>query len=118
MINFNIQRKDFSGDTIFRNARIRIKDSQKINIITGPSGCGKTTLLNMLYGLDQVFEGEYTLFGENTKNMSQRMWQRHWREDMSIVFQDFKLLPFLSVYDTLSFALKDKKMSNNESMRH
>lgn len=114
MINLTIQWKDFSGDTVFRNARFRIKDSQKINILTGSSGCGKTTLLNMLYGLDQAFEGEYILFGENTKNMSQRMWQQRWREDMSIVFQDFKLLPFLSVRDTLSFALRDKK---NEQQR-
>lgn len=116
MIQINIQRKEYSGDTIFRNARLRIKESQKINVLTGPSGCGKTTLLNMLYGLDQAFEGEYIFFGENTKTMSQRKWRQVWREDMAIVFQDFKLLPFLTVYDTLYYALRDDENAQERIM--
>lgn len=58
----------------------------------GPSGCGKTTILNMLAGIDQDFEGEVT---------------RHEADRIAYVFQEPRLLPWLTVEDNLKLVLDD-----------
>ncbi len=58
----------------------------------GPSGCGKTTLLNLLAGLDQDFEGEI---------------DRRETDRIAYVFQEPRLLPWLTVEDNLKLVLDD-----------
>lgn len=69
-------------------------------VILGPSGCGKSTLLRAIAGLMKDFSGEI-LFDKEFK-----------KEKISFVFQDFGLLPWLSVYDNVALGLigakKDK----------
>jgi NitT/TauT family transport system ATP-binding protein len=63
----------------------------------GPSGCGKTTLLNLVAGLDPDFEGEVSLPG---------------RARVSYVFQEPRLLPWLTVEDNLKLVLGDARDSD------
>lgn len=58
----------------------------------GPSGCGKTTILNLLAGLDRGFDGEI---------------KRRDEEGLAYVFQEPRLLPWLTVEDNLKLVLKD-----------
>ena len=58
----------------------------------GPSGCGKTTILNMLAGLDKDFDGE----------IDRR------DDEVAYVFQEPRLLPWLTVEDNLKLVLDDK----------
>ncbi|MGI9418052.1 MAG: ABC transporter ATP-binding protein [Geminicoccaceae bacterium] len=59
----------------------------------GPSGCGKTTILNMLAGLDRDFDGEI---------------DRKDSDRIAYVFQEPRLLPWLTVEDNLKLVLDDK----------
>ncbi len=59
----------------------------------GPSGCGKTTILNLLAGLDLDFDGEVKRLDD---------------EGMAYVFQEPRLLPWLTVEDNLKLVLKGK----------
>ena len=65
----------------------------------GPSGCGKTTILNLLAGLDQDFEGDVKKLDEG---------------NLAYVFQEPRLLPWLTVEDNLKLVLKDD--TNNDDL--
>jgi NitT/TauT family transport system ATP-binding protein len=64
---------------------------QRITTILGPSGCGKTTLLNILAGLVPVERGQVTTV-----------------TPVSYLFQDPRLLPWLTVRDNLNLVLRDR----------
>ena len=65
--------------------------------IVGPSGCGKSTLLRFLAGLDRADEGEITIDGAAIGGPSLKR---------GIVFQDHRLLPWLSVEKNIGLALR------------
>ena len=72
-------------------------ESGEMIAIMGPSGCGKTTLLNVLSGIDEPTSGEVIidskpLFGVNDDERS-----RMRAEYLGFIFQDFNLLPVLSL---------------------
>ncbi|HHX60077.1 MAG TPA: ABC transporter ATP-binding protein [Epulopiscium sp.] len=64
-----------------------------ITCILGPSGCGKSTLLNIITGIIQDYEGEVIGFS---------------KEEISFIFQEDRLIPWLSVYDNMKLVLKSK----------
>ena len=64
--------------------------------LVGPSGCGKSTLLRILGGLEKDYEGECVLRGEKIRKAGL---------DRGIVFQEARLLPWLTVEENLEFAL-------------
>lgn len=73
-------------------------------VLVGPSGSGKSTLLRVASGLEKSFNGEVVL----GKGMSQL--------DMSFVFQQFALMPWLTVYQNIELGLLHKKL--DEKIRH
>lgn len=68
----------------------------EIVAIVGGSGCGKSTLLRVISGLDHPTQGRITLDGE-------RITQPH--EKIGIIFQEPRLLPWLTVADNVGFGL-------------
>ncbi len=75
-------------------------------ILRGRSGSGKTTLMNILSTLDDPTEGEVFLDGESVKNMSQKERENFRRKKMGFVFQSVSLIPSLSAYQNVEFALR------------
>jgi NitT/TauT family transport system ATP-binding protein len=73
-------------------------------ILVGPSGSGKSTLLRIMSGLEKSYKGEVVL----DKHIS--------RSDFSFVFQQFALLPWLTVFENVEMGLLAKKM--DEKTRH
>jgi NitT/TauT family transport system ATP-binding protein len=71
---------------------------QEFVCILGPSGCGKSTILNILSGLDSTFEGDIQVAGRP-------LGSGHGVR-MAYVFQEPRLLPWLTVADNLRFALE------------
>jgi putative ABC transport system ATP-binding protein len=73
--------------------------------IAGPSGSGKTTLLNLIGCLDKATSGEIYISEEavSTKNKKELALLR--RRRLGFVFQSFNLIPVLSAYENVSFAL-------------
>lgn len=74
--------------------------------LLGPSGSGKTTLLNVIGGLDKVKNGKIYINGEKiTSKFSHRV-DKIRNLNIGYIFQDYKLVDNLSVYDNVALALK------------
>jgi len=69
-------------------------ESGEFVCLVGPSGCGKTTLLNIVAGLDEAFQGKITLA------------QAHTRPTIGYVFQNPRLLPWRSVRENIDLAAR------------
>ena len=86
------------GTRALEEASLQVGHSEIVALIGG-SGCGKTTLLRLVAGLDRASAGTVMLDGE-------RIEAPH--PDIGIVFQEPRLLPWLSVADNVGFGLADR----------
>jgi multiple sugar transport system ATP-binding protein len=80
-------------------------------ILVGPSGCGKTTALRMIAGLEEVSTGEIHIGGKNVANLPPA------RRDVAMVFQNYALYPHMTVYDNISFPLRQQRLGKTEIER-
>jgi putative ABC transport system ATP-binding protein len=71
--------------------------------LTGESGSGKSTLLHLIAGLDAADAGEIRLNGEDVSGLSDAGRAALRRDRLGLVFQQFNLIPSLSVEDNLAF---------------
>lgn len=85
--------------------------------LTGKSGCGKTTLLNILSGLLSMDSGEYLIHEKNIKELSKTEWEAVRNEYYSIIFQNYNLIDYLSVYDNLTIAMQHLPLDTNYNDR-
>ena len=79
--------------------------ARSLHILTGPSGSGKTTLLRLILLALQPTEGTVRLFGQEVSKLS-RDGLTAIRRRMGVVFQDFRLLDHLSVYENVALPLR------------
>ncbi|MDR1975734.1 MAG: ABC transporter ATP-binding protein [Campylobacteraceae bacterium] len=86
---------DGNAFTAVKNASFDVEDGEFVSIV-GPSGCGKTTLLRLILGLDGDYEGDILLQNERIKGTSL---------SRGIVFQEHRLLPWLTLSDNIGLAL-------------
>ncbi|MGM9934153.1 MAG: ABC transporter ATP-binding protein [Clostridium sp.] len=82
--------KTYGKNKIFDNFNIEF-DDEKVNCIVGESGCGKTTLLNIIAGLSDAEQCE--IYGVTSR-------------DISYVFQEDRLIPWITIEENLEIALK------------
>jgi cell division transport system ATP-binding protein len=73
--------------------------------LTGPSGAGKTSLLKLLYLSQRPSRGLIRLFGEDVVTLP-RARMPGFRRRIGVVFQDFRLVPYLSAYDNVALPLR------------
>ncbi len=92
-----------------RGVNLEINDGEFMSI-AGPSGSGKTTLLNLIGCLDVCDEGQIQIDGEiiGDKKKDERAYLR--RQKIGFVFQSFNLIPVLTAYENVSFALSLLKL--------
>ena len=90
--------KSFGGNRVLRGINLHIPAGQFVAVI-GKSGCGKSTLLRVLMGLDEPTEGAIR-FGSTADGAT--------RPNARIVFQEPRLLPWLSVAENVVVGLGDK----------
>jgi cell division transport system ATP-binding protein len=93
---------------------ISIKINQgEFAYIVGPSGAGKSTFIKMMYREEKPSSGNIIVNGANVakiKDSRVPIFRRH----IGVVFQDFKLLPKLTVYENIAFALEVIEQSPEE----
>jgi len=71
--------------------------------LTGPSGAGKTTLLKLLFREEEPSEGQILINGKSVIQLNSRGVARL-RQQMGLVFQEFKFLPHLTALDNVALA--------------
>lgn len=97
--------KSFSKDNyVIKDFSLEIFDDEFL-VLVGPSGCGKTTTLRMIAGLEELTRGDLYIDGKHQNDEDPST--RH----LSFVFQNYALLPELTVYENINFGLLNKKMS-------
>ena len=80
-------------------------NSGEFVFIIGGSGSGKSTLIKMLYREEKPSRGEIILGGVNVARLRNSKVYKL-RRKIGVVFQDYKLLPKLTVYENVAFALE------------
>lgn len=80
--------------------------SQGLVMLLGPSGSGKTTLLNVLGGLDKFDKGHLFMFEKNISRYQSKVWDHIRNNHIGYIFQNYHLLPDLSVFDNVAYVLK------------
>jgi cell division transport system ATP-binding protein len=81
--------------------------------LTGPSGAGKTSLLKLLYLALRPSRGLIRLFSEDIVTLP-RARLPAFRRRIGVVFQDFRLVPYLSAYDNVALPLRVAGVSEGE----
>ena len=71
----------------------------------GPSGSGKTSLLNMVGCLDHPTSGKLTVIGTDVTTLDRRGAANFRGQHIGFVFQDFNLIPVLTVYENIEYPL-------------
>jgi sulfonate transport system ATP-binding protein len=96
-----------SGLCILKDCNLEAEKGEFVAIL-GESGCGKTTLLKSILGIDMNFSGEIFL-GERLVESP--------RNNCAIVFQDLRLLPWMSVKNNIFYALDKKNEEHEEQIK-
>ncbi|MFN5758004.1 MAG: cell division ATP-binding protein FtsE [Sphingomonadaceae bacterium] len=73
--------------------------------LTGPSGAGKTSLLKLLYLAQRPSRGVVRLFGDDMVTMARDKLPAY-RQRIGVVFQDFRLIPHLSIFENVALPLR------------
>lgn len=116
MIKLENISKNYGDHIIFDNMSITFDEENSLNGIIGKSGSGKTTLFNILFGLDTSYDGKYSIDNRNTRDFSNKIWDKTRREDIHIVFQDFKLIENFTVLENLTLTLNCSVSSAEDAL--
>ncbi len=99
-----VHKKYKNGVTAIYDLDLKIKKGEFVFIIGG-SGSGKSTLIKMLYREERPTMGEIIIGGKNVAKLRNSKVYKL-RRRLGIVFQDYRLLPKLTVYENVAFALE------------
>lgn len=100
----NVKKVYKNGVTAVNDITLNIKKGEFVFII-GETGCGKSSLIKMLYREEKPTSGQILLGGIDVAKLRNRKVYKI-RRKLGVVFQDFKLLPKLTVYENVAFALE------------
>lgn len=93
-----------TGQSALENINLRIDDGE-FAFVVGASGAGKSTLIKLILRELTATQGEVFVNGYNLNKLKSRNIPKL-RRTIGVVFQDFRLIPNLTVYDNVAFALR------------
>lgn len=100
----NVYKRYKNGVTALVDVNLSIGKGEFVFVI-GASGSGKSTLIKLLYREEKPTNGEVYVGGINVAKLKNRKVYK-FRRKLGIVFQDYRLLPKLTVYENVAFALE------------
>ena len=103
MIEFRDVSKVYDSKAL-NNVNIKIEDGEFVFIV-GSSGAGKSTFLKLIMHEEKPTEGA-VIVGDYSSETIKKRQVPYYRRTMGIVFQDFRLIPKMSVYDNVAFAMR------------
>ena len=89
----------------------------EITMLVGPSGCGKTTLLSAIAGTLKVESGEINVFGNSLEKMSGGALTRFRAKNIGFIFQQFNLIPTLTVAENVGVPLLIQGLSSGKALK-
>lgn len=100
----NVYKKYPNGITAINGLSVRIEPGEFVYVV-GPSGAGKSTFIKMIYREEKATKGtikvgDFDLMTIKEKNIP------YLRRYVGVVFQDFKLLPKMTVYENIAYAME------------
>ncbi|MCB0404245.1 MAG: cell division ATP-binding protein FtsE [Bdellovibrionales bacterium] len=101
--------KRYSERYALKNVSFSLREGEFV-YITGVSGAGKSTLLKLLFAMERPSEGQVVVNSSDISRLGKRALP-NFRQRVGFVFQDFKLLPDLSVFDNVALPLDVRKTS-------
>ena len=87
-----------------RGISLAFRESEFVSII-GASGCGKSTMLNIIGGLDRYTTGDLIIGDTSTKDFRAEQWDAYRNATIGFVFQNYNLIPHLTVLENVALAL-------------
>ncbi|GAA4873697.1 cell division ATP-binding protein FtsE [Paenibacillus vulneris] len=92
------------GSQALRGINVKV-DRNEFLYVVGPSGAGKSTFMKLIYREERPTKGSIFVNGFNLEKLKQRKIP-YVRRNIGVIFQDFRLLPKLTVYENISFAME------------
>jgi cell division transport system ATP-binding protein len=92
------------GNYALQGINVRI-DRNEFVYLVGPSGAGKSTFMKLIYREEKPTKGNVIVNGFNLGKLRQRKIP-YVRRNIGVVFQDFRLLPKLTVFENVAFAME------------
>src|SRR5918993_1911368 len=80
-------------------------------VLVGPSGCGKSTLLRTIAGLEEADRGRIEIGGRDVTELRPK------DRDIAMVFQNYALYPYLTVFENIAFGLRARRTPEAELRR-
>lgn len=107
MLQLKNINKRFGSKTVAQDINLNV-EAGEILAVLGRSGCGKSTLFKTIIGLVRPDSGEVWLNGDNITDMPSE------KRNISLMFQDYALLPHLTALDNVGFGLKMRRLPKAE----
>lgn len=105
MIEFIDVVKTYSnGVQAIKGISIQVRQGEFVYVV-GASGAGKSTFIKMIYREEKVTEGKILINGQAISAIKNKKIPL-FRRKIGVVFQDYKLIPTLTVYENVAFALE------------
>lgn len=105
MIEFkNVSKVYSNGTKALNNVNIKIEKGEFVFVV-GASGAGKSTFLKLMMREEVPSSGSIKIKDYDLVNMKKRQIP-YFRRNMGIVFQDFRLIPNMDVYNNVAFAMR------------
>lgn len=112
MIDFiNVSKTYSNGTNALNNISLHIEKGEFVFIV-GASGAGKSTFLKLIMREETPTSGEIIINGTKTSKLRRRK-VPYLRRHMGIVFQDFRLIEKMNVFDNVAFAMRAVGESKN-----
>lgn len=100
----DIHKKYENGVTALQGINVEIDQGEFVYIV-GPSGAGKSTFVKLIYREEKATSGTIIINDTNLSELKEKD-VPYLRRNVGVIFQDFKLLPKLTVYENVAYALE------------